>query len=189
MTSWPRVKWSEAGQIAAILGWKEPEATARLPPADYFARLKSEARYGDAVKFMAQALPRLETVAWAARAVRDIEPAAAPDSAEASALKSALLWLQDPVEGRRRAAFDAAQAADSASPEAMAAMAVFYSGGSIAPENCEPLPAPREAAGRFSAGAILLAAARNADMNEALRKLLSQGEALAMRGLNETAAP
>ncbi|HEY0302001.1 MAG TPA: hypothetical protein VGC36_11730, partial [Rhizomicrobium sp.] len=145
MTQWPRVKWSEAGQITRLLGWADAGAA---PPAAHFAELKNGARYAEAVKFLALALPRLETVAWAARAVRDTAPGSAPGTPEATALKTALLWLQDPVETRRRAAFDAAQAADSASAEAMAAMAAFYSGGSIAPIDCEPLPAPPDAAGR-----------------------------------------
>lgn len=184
---WQRVRWSEAGQVTAQLGWREPPEAASQPPAVYFAKLKAQKRYGDAVKFLALALPRLETVAWAARAVRDTEPAAEPGSPEANALKAALLWLQDPVEGRRRAAHDAAQACDSASAEALAALAAFFSGGSIAPPDCEPLPAPRDAAGRFSAGAILLAAARSKDMDGALENILQRGEVLAAEGLKDNA--
>lgn len=185
MTDWPRVKWSEAGQIADLLGWKDAAAGAKTPAA-YFAALTGQARYADAVKFLALALPRLETVAWAARTVRDTEPVPAPNTPQAAALKAALLWLQDPVEGRRRAAQDAAEAAGGGA-EAMAAMAAFYSGGSIAPPDCEPLPAPRDAAGKFSAGAVLLAAARSPDEDAALRAALKHGEMLAIEGLTDGA--
>jgi hypothetical protein len=176
---WTRVKWSEAGQITALLSSRPAGEGDGLAPAEYFAGLLAAARYDGAVRFLALALPRFETVAWAARIVRDMARPAAPDQPETLALKSALLWLQDPVEGRRRSAFDAASAARPNSPEAMAAMAVFYSGGSVAPPDCQPLPAPREAAGRFAAGAILLAAARDPDMSGALRRALALGETLA----------
>jgi hypothetical protein len=176
---WTRVKWSEAAQITALLNGRRLHDGVGISPSDYFARLISAGRHDDAVRFLALALPRFETVAWAARVVRDMAEPAAPDAPESAALKSVLLWLQDPVEGRRRTAFDAAQAAAPNSPQSMAAMAVFYSGGSVAPPDCQPLPAPREAAGRFAAGAILLAAARNQDMQAALRQALAIGETLA----------
>jgi hypothetical protein len=185
MGEWRRVKWSEAGQITAALGWQETAERAALAPAAYFDALKRAARPGDAVRFLALALPRFETVTWSARVVRASEPAAAPDSAAGTALKAALLWLQNPVEGRRRGAFDAAQAAANKGAEAMAALAVFYSGGSVAPENCEPLPAPPHAAGRLAASDILLAAARSSDADRLLHDALALGETLAADGSSE----
>lgn len=176
---WTRVKWTEAGQITAVLGWPPTagDPAPGQPPRSYFDALRSGGRLGDAVEFLTQALPRWEAVAWAARAVRD---AGAPtDSSEAAALKAALLWVQDPTEGRRRAAQDAAEAADPGSPARMAAMAAFYSGGSIAPSDAEVLPAPRDAAGRCAAGAILMAAALSDDMDEALDASLRLGAAIA----------
>jgi hypothetical protein len=176
---WTRVKWSEAVQINALLSDRPTREGEGIAPSDHFARLLSDERHADAVRFLALALPRFETVAWAARVVRDMAEPAAPDDPEATALKSVLLWLQDPVEGRRRTAFEAAQAAAPNSPQGMAAMAAFYSGGSVAPPDCQPLQAPREAAGRFAAAAILLAAARDPEMSAALRRALAVGEAFA----------
>lgn len=176
---WTRVKWSEASQITALLRGRATRDGEGMAPSDYFPLLVSAGRLGDAVQFLALALPRFETVAWAARVVRDMAQPAAPEDPEAAALKSVLLWLQDPVEGRRRTAFDAAQAAAPNSPQGMAAMAVFYSGGSVAPSGCPPLTAPPDAAARFAAGAILLAAARNPDMDATLRQALAAGEKLA----------
>ena len=126
------------------------------------------------------ALPRLEAVAWAARAVREIAPARA--GPEADALKAAMLSVNDPSETRRRAASDAATGVTRRAGR-MAAMAAFYAGGSIAPPDCEPLPAPRDAAGRFAAGAVLLACAGVEEMDRALEVCLASGEALARSGL------
>ena len=174
---WTRVKWSEAGQITRLLGMKDDGRD--MAPAHYFAKLVDSGRLADAVNFLATALPRFESVTWAARTVRGLSDPDGDGCAEEIALKTALLWLQDPVESRRRAAFDAAAAAKPNSAERMAALAVFYSGGSVAPPDCHPLQAPREAAGRFSAGAILLAAARARDTEQALRKALASGVAFA----------
>lgn len=176
---WKRVKWTEAGQVTAVLGWAPAagDPAPGQPPRKYFDALRSGGRLGEAVEFLTQALPRWEAVAWAARAVRDCGgPAGDPDAA---ALKAALLWVQDPTEGRRRAAQDAAEAAEPDSPARMAALAAFYSGGSIAPADAEVLPAPRDAAGRCAAGAILMAAALSDDMDQALDASLRLGAAIA----------
>jgi hypothetical protein len=187
---WRRVKWTEARQVSAILGWPEEEAAAALtsPPREYFLALRSAGRDADAAAFLGQALPRLEAVAWGARSVRDLRENVRKDSAEAAALKAALLWVQDPSESRRRACFDAAMAADGASAEALAAMAAFYSGGSVAPPDNPPVPAPKDAAGRFASGAVLVAAAGAPDMAAALARCLDAGEAMASAGITAGAA-
>src|SRR5579871_4071709 len=180
MVEWTRVKWTEAGQITRVLGWDdEPVETLTMPPCTFFAKLKSDGRLGHAVAFLAQALPRFDAVSWAVRFVHDSEPVAKPESPEANALKSALLWLQDPSEERRRTAFVAARKCKGA--ESMAAMAVFFSGGSIAPLKCDPQPAPPDAAGRFAAVAVRIACARSADRERAFRTALETGERLACK--------
>jgi hypothetical protein len=190
MSEWARVKWSEARQIISTLGWDEEAAgDVSAPPKVYFDRLVDAGRFPEAATFLGQALPRLEAVAWAARAVQDLREndPKAPGGPEAQALKSALLWVQDPSEPRRRAAYDAAEAADGQSAEHLAALAAFFSGGSIAPADAPPLPAPREAAGRFASGAVMVAAARTGDMNGALQRCLETGQAIAERGLSGAA--
>ncbi|HEX5280437.1 MAG TPA: hypothetical protein VFW28_10175 [Micropepsaceae bacterium] len=174
MEEWAKVRWSEAGQIIDILKWKESDSARASAPVAYFKSLVDRDKLDEAVSFLAQALPRHEVVTWAARTVRDLAPPET-EPAEQNALKAALLWVQNPAEARRRAAFDAAQAADSCSAECMAAMAAYYSGGSIAPPDCEPLPAPRHAAGLFAGAAIRIAAGRSKDRKAALRTALKAG--------------
>lgn len=186
MAEWSRVSWTEAGQVTRGLGWRETAESEALPPAEYFARLKSEGRLAHAVCFLAQSLRRFDAVSWAVRFVRDCEPASDSQSAEGTALKAALLWLQDPSDERRRTAFQAARAAKGA--EAMAAMAVFFSGGSVAPPQCEPCPAPRETAGRLAAAAVRLACVRAANQENALLAALAAGEKFA-RDNNSVDAP
>ncbi|MDR3509166.1 MAG: hypothetical protein P4L64_14830 [Caulobacteraceae bacterium] len=174
------MKWTEARQVVRLLGWPQGDGPdPSKPPSHYFEGLRRADRLADAAKFLGMALPRWETVAWAARVLREVGERN-PGSPEADTLKAVMLWIQDPTEARRRATYDAAQGADVASPERLAAMAVFYSGGSVAPPDCEPLPAPRDAAGRFSAGAVLAAAARTQDPVMALNRGLDLGTTLAV---------
>ena len=180
---WIRVKWTEARQVTRLLDWRarDDEPDHGMAPQAFFLSLRSQGRDAEAAEFLGQALPRWEAVAWAARAVRDLKGIADGDP-DAAALKSALLWVQDPTEQRRRAAYDAAEAAEATSPERLAALAAFYSGGSVAPADCEPQPAPREAAGRFAAGAVLVAAMSGEEPDAALARCLETGAALAGSG-------
>jgi len=65
------------------------------------------------------------------------------------------------------------------SPQRLCALAVFFSGGSLAPEALEPVLAPKETAGKFAAGAVLSAAARSPDRTQALDVAFKLGEAFA----------
>ncbi|HYD44696.1 MAG TPA: hypothetical protein VEA79_05465 [Phenylobacterium sp.] len=179
MARWQRVKWTEAGQVIDL---PEADPQAREAPEAYFERLRQAGRLTDAAFFLGRALPRHETVAWAARTVRDL-PDPEAKRQDADALKAALLWVQDPSEPRRRAAYDAANAATNHSAEQMAALAAFFSGGSMAPEGCDPVQAPMDAAGTFAAGAVVIAAARTGDINAALAKGLDAGARIAEKGL------
>jgi hypothetical protein len=180
MGRWTNVRWTEAGQLAPALGLKRlPPDEAKLSPADYVAKLRRENRLPQAVQALAAALPRFDAVAWAVRAVRDLPVETPRDEEQAAALRAALLWLQDTSEGRRRAAQAAAELTGDSGPEHLAAMAVFYSGGSIAAEGAVPLPAPKETAGRFAAAAVTMAASQCADMRAALDRALDWGERVA----------
>jgi hypothetical protein len=185
MSDWTRVKWTEAGQVIELLDWAAPsEAVGRTPPQQYFQDLRQSKRLEDATFFLGVALPRHETVAWAARSVRDMSENLERPRADIDALRAALLWVQDPSEPRRRAAFEAAQLAHHTCAERLAAMAVFFSGGSLAPDNVQPVPAPNDVAGRIGAGAILVAASNRPDRLAAINRALDEGDAIARWGLN-----
>ncbi len=171
--------------MTSQLGWAaEPDAVSRTPPQTYFGSLRAAGRLQDAAFFLGMALPRHETVGWAARAVRDLGEGRERLRPDADALKAALLWVQDPTEPRRRAAFDAAQLAGTSSAERLAALAAFLSGGSIAPDNVQPVLAAKEAAGRLAAGAILIAAGSGPDRGAAINRALDDGDAIARAGLD-----
>jgi hypothetical protein len=185
MSEWTRVKWSEAAQVIELLDWAPPSpAAGRMPPQTYFEDLRRASRLEDAVFFLGLALPRHETVVWAARSVRDISEGRDRSRADADALKAALLWVQDPSEPRRRAAWDAANLAHASCAERLAAMAVFFSGGSLAPDNLPAVPPQNDVAGRVAASAILVAAAKGPDRLAAINRALDEGDAMARWGVN-----
>ena len=73
MKRWKQVRWTEAGQVTAILGWPASEHDTD-PPEALFDRLRAAGRDDDAAMFLGQALPRYEVVAWATRTVHDLAP-------------------------------------------------------------------------------------------------------------------
>lgn len=186
---WDAVQWSLAGQVADFVKLSERGAAALIedePPEAYFARLRAEGALDDALAFLAAALPRRVAVAWGrdclgrtARAVR-LRPA---DTAASSAVAA---WLDDPVDERRRVAFEAAGAAEYASAEALLALAVFLSGGSLAAPGCpQQVPSAPELCGRMVAAAVALAAVRvqPALIADTKSAFLERGNQLACSGL------
>ncbi|WP_299647174.1 hypothetical protein [Sphingomonas bacterium] len=180
---WNQVRWTEAHQIASLMGTPAdalPEAG--VTPDQHYAALREAGDRPGAVNFLGHALQRLEALAWAAR-VLEMEGATRelrrPDR---QALDHALRWLGDPNDVTRRAAMDAAEAAGEASPERMLGTGVFFSGGSISdPDLPAVLPAP-ELAGRFAAIAVTLAAARAEDRDAVLDRAMALGERVASEG-------
>ena len=120
----------------------------------YLYRLMNERLFVDAVRLLAHALPPRDGIRWAA----DCAKRSAGSAPAAAALASAAAWLTDPDEPRRRACGEAAAAAGCATAAGAAALAVFLSGGSIAPAG-RPAAAPGEhLTSRAVANAVILAA-------------------------------
>lgn len=173
---WTRTVWTEAGQIRAILGWpSEPDDID--PPETVFARLRQAGRLAEGARFLGQALPRFEAVRWAIRDVAQLRPVMPPGPG--AAFDAASAWLHDPSDARRRAAHAAAARLTRPSAGGLCALAAFASGGSVAPPDKPPVPAPKAAAGKFAAGAVLLAAVESGRFETWLADALQHGEAAA----------
>ncbi len=130
---------------------------ADLPPVDFLNALLGQALYPDAVRFLARALPKRESTWWACICARSaIGPDTKPEVIKA--LESAELWVFKPTETNRRAANNAAHAASFENPAAWAAMAAFWSEGSMAPEDVPSVPPADNLTAKAVAGAVMLAA-------------------------------
>jgi hypothetical protein len=182
---WNQVRWTEAHQIASLIGVDADDAPAEgVSPEEHYRALREAGDFGGAVTFLGVALPRLEALAWAGRVLEDDAAGRELKHADRQALDHALRWLGDPSEHARRASRDAAEAADERSPERLLALGVFFSGGTIADPEFQPVPPAPEVAGKLAAAAIVVAATRDPKTAQAsLERALALGERVAADGI------
>ncbi len=127
---------------------------------EFFNSLVEQKKHREAVTFLAYALPKKDAVTWAAHCAR-IQPTldAAPlPPAQSLALQAVQKWLLAQTDETRRAAFDAAAAAPIGTPAGCAALAAFFSGGSLGPPDlAQGVPPPEDACAKAAAGSIVMA--------------------------------
>ena len=181
---WNQVRWTEAHQIASLMGLDEDALPAPgVTPEQHYATLREVGEPWVAIDFLGHALPRLEALSWSAKVLEQEAEAQQLKRADRQALDHALRWLGDPSDQNRRASFDAANAAGERSPERMLALGVFFSGGSISEPDLPPVLPKEGIAGRLAAGAITAAAFRNTDHLALFDRALALGEKVAADGL------
>ena len=128
-----------------------------LTPRQFLDVLLEKQQFPDAVRFLAHALPKREAVWWACLCARQVN-GSNPPAPLGPALQAAEKWTSDPSEANRRAAHAAAEAGAMGSPAGCAALAAFFSGGSMAPPNVAAVPPGETLTAQMASGAILLAA-------------------------------
>lgn len=197
---WRRVKWTRAGQVAALA--QAEAALAGLqdaPPPLAFAMLRAD-NPQVALRFIAQCLPRFEAVRWIAECLARTAvpsagtavPATGSKDADGNAAHNAEMrtqirasiadWLADPSDKRRRLVFELAQAVGFDVPEGAAGMAVFLSGGAMGPPDVEQgVPPPAGVFGQAVIGTITLVslASGPAHFVDQLDVMLGLGAAIA----------
>jgi hypothetical protein len=162
------------------------EARARvLPdhrPDAYISELIDEGHVKDAVRVLSALLPAREAIWWAWMCARTTAGDGAPPEV-VTALSTIEKWLRDPTDENRRAAMEAGENADLATPAGCVALATFFSGGSIAPPELDPIAPPPFVAGKTLATAILISAVVTEPElgEEKLKAFLEQGIHVARR--------
>lgn len=172
--------WAKTAQEAAQgVALDEPARKLLRPdqtPQQYLDLLIEQGMLVDAVRLLARALPKAEAVWWACQCVRQ---AGGPDLTPKgeAALAAAEKWVKDPSDPTRRAAMPAAEAAGFGTPAATAALAAYWSGGSLAPPEAKPVPPGELMTAEGAAGAVLLAAIKPDPQQglEKCRKFLALG--------------
>lgn len=153
---WRRVKWTRAGQLAALAFAGEAlDGLHDAPPPVALAALR-EHHPQVAVRFVAQCLPRFDAVRWLHEGLART-PLPPPGSARAEIRTGIAAWLADPSDKRRRLVFEFAEATGFDVPEGAAGLAIFLSGGGLGPAELEHGAPPAPGAfGQAVAGAMLL---------------------------------
>jgi hypothetical protein len=128
---------------------------------------------------LAHALPKREAVGWAARCARLSGGPKSPE--QQTALEAVERWRLEPSEELRRAALAAAEKAQLNNPAGCAALAVFFTGGSLAPPDVPVVPPGEGLTARAVAGAVLMAAvvSEPEKAEEKYQRFLEQGIAAA----------
>jgi len=146
-------------------------------------RLQAGGFLMEATRLLAHALPRREAVWWTCMCAGHTEP---PDLAEADrkAREAAELWVRQPNDRNRIAAKQLSDATELSSPESWAALAVFFCGESITPEDQPKVPPKPHIAGRTLGGAVVLSAVRidPKRQEQRLQRFLESGRNIAAGG-------
>jgi hypothetical protein len=184
MTIWARVPWTEASQILAFLNTNpgEKNGAVGVDPKNYFDKLVAEGALDRAVEFLGIALPRQEAIRWAVEAMKSVEGKPIRDVMRVAMFGEVERWLKDPTEGKRRSLWADASAEEVGSPEKLLACAVFFSGGSIAPEDVAPVQPAHDICGRLAATAIVSRAYEGEGADTVLRAAISIGDRIATTG-------
>ena len=125
----------------------------------------------EATRVFAHALPKREAVWWACMCAAHTTPAE-PGAADTKARELAEIWVRQQTDEIRRAAMEEARRAGFQSPEAWAAVAAFWSAGSLAPPTAPVVPPPAHLTGVAVAGAVALASVRGAPNRQKQRLAL-----------------
>jgi len=152
------------------------EVRPELHPLDFVALLMEKAFFPDAVRFIAHALPRREAVWWGWVCARRSAGENPPPKIKA-ALDATEKWIAQPNEDNRRLAMAAAEKAELGTAAGCAALAAFFSGGSLAPPEAPAVPPGEYLAAKAVAGAVIFAAcAKQPELApEKFRSFVAQG--------------
>jgi len=128
-----------------------------MAPEAFLKRLLERGLYPDAVAFLAQALPNREATWWACLSARS-SLGDNPNEGVRNALTAAEQWVYTPTDENRRRAMTAAESIGFDTPSAWAAVAAFWSEGSMAPPDNPTVPPAQNLNGKAVTGAVTLAA-------------------------------
>ncbi len=137
--------------------------------------------YDEAIKFLAFGLPIREAVWWAYICSEELERDEKCSNTQ-NALRAINDWVKNPNDDVRRQTKVFADALDLYTPTSWAAIAVFWSGGSIAPQDKPEVEADDFMSGYAVSNSLILAAERDEKPAEKKKLYIKRGLHIAMGG-------
>jgi hypothetical protein len=182
----PKVAARTAADVCKLFNLEEASRAhlrADSRPADFLNILQAAGQYTDAIRFLAHALPKREAVWWACVCARQALEGEERSQA-GQALERAEQWVREPNEANRRLTNPAAEAAGFETPAGWAAVAAFWSGGSLTPPDSPAVAPAEDLTAKAVAGGVLLAAVafEPEKAKEHYRSFLAQGVDIANGG-------
>jgi hypothetical protein len=173
----------ELSETASLSGAASALVKEDSTPSAYLATLEQQELYQDAVRFLTYKLPTDAGIKWAIACIKELS---SPESRQQKddPLDASDQWVKMPGDPTRWAAKKASDKTEKNGPSNLVAMAVFFSGGSLAPPGAPQTPPPPYSAQKFIAGSILatVVSYQPKDANERYQKALKLGKALDTSG-------
>lgn len=135
----------------------KPCLDEKMSPSQFLELLLKNQFYPEAVRFLAHGLPKREAVWWAYVCAEQTEKEINQPEIK-DALEATKAWVYQPNEETRRIAEKAAEKSELKSAASWAAMAAFWSSGSITPPTSPPVMANEYLTAQAVSGAVMLAA-------------------------------
>lgn len=127
-------------------------------PKQLIDALAEKKLWQDAIKLLAYSLPKREGVWWACLSARQAHGGTNVPPKVAAAMQAAEKWCVDPKEDHRRATLPLAEAAELKTAAGCAAIAAFWSGGSLGPADGAVVAPGELLTAHGVASAVLMAA-------------------------------
>jgi hypothetical protein len=168
----------ELSETADLSGAARALVKDESTPSAYLDELEKQELYPDAVRFLAFKLPADTAIRWAIACIKELR---SPESKKEKdeAVDAADRWVKAPGDETRFAAKEAGGKATKGDSKLLA-MAVFMSGGSLAPAGAPETPPPKYSAQKLIAGGVQVTVVSHepAKANERYKQALKMGKAL-----------
>jgi len=126
-------------------------------PAEYVQCLMDNALLTDTIMFLAAGLSKRESTWWACLSARGALTDQSPQT-DIKAIELAEAWVYKPTKENCQLTLTAAEATEFKTAAGWSAMAAFWSGDNISPNEDAVVPPPSDLTGKAVNGAVLLAA-------------------------------
>jgi Family of unknown function (DUF6931) len=146
----------EIAKAAGLSGEAMPLVRDDQKPQECAETLAEKGMFADAISLIAYAREPVRAIAWGRDCVKQLPPPEPPKTPDHS-LAAVEAWLEAPDEDKRRAAQAAAEESGDSKASDLLALAVFFSGGSIADPDAPPADPPPFVTNKLVAGCVQLA--------------------------------